>query len=44
MQEQPNKDLGSISGGTSKLTVQPSQKLSGHPPGPVDVEIDQIWD
>jgi len=42
--ELTNHDLAQVSGGEAKLSVQTSQRATGQPPGPVDVEFDQIWD
>lgn len=39
-----NEELGQIAGGTEKLSVQTTQKGTGTPPGPLDVELEQIWD
>lgn len=39
-----NEELCKVAGGCKTYTVTPSQKLTGQSPGPVDIEIDQVWD
>ena len=42
--ELPVDKLGQISGGSSTLSCETTNKLSGQSPGPIDVTTDQIWD
>lgn len=37
-------DLLAISGGSIKLTVSNVSRATGYYPGPVDVEVVQVWD
>lgn len=41
--ELTDEELGRISGGVNKMTVTPTQKLTGTP-GNEDFEFDQNWD
>lgn len=39
-----NDELRYIAGGSVKLTVHPTQQITGYYPGPTDVVVDQEWD
>ena len=42
--ELKDSDLITISGGSAKMSVKSVTSATGYYPGPVDVEVVQIWD
>ena len=42
--ELKDSDLIAVSGGSAKMTVSNVTQATGYYPGPVDVEVVQVWD
>lgn len=42
--ELKDSDLIAVSGGSTKMTLSNVTRATGYYPGPVDVEVVQVWD